>query len=224
MFIALNYKTKKRLMILFIIIGFVISTIITAIIYKNKHPNDYKIMITKIETVDKNSIEFFIGDNALNKTYNKIKNKKFNEIDLVDEQKINNILKYYNKFEYNYEYICVDDTKIEISNFLKSDNANIKKYLPRIDNSATKYYAIFYKIVIDKDMSYANYLDKNINEKLIKQAMANKQITTTRLKNLPDISFIIMTLTAVIVMLEIRILDTIEHAKQKYNDKAFGKF
>lgn len=73
-------------------------------------------------------------------------------------------------------------------------------------------------------MSYANYLDKNINEKLIKQAMANKQITTTRLKNLPDISFIIMTLTAVIVMLEIRILDAIEHAKQKYNDKAFGKF
>lgn len=224
MFIALNYKTKKRLMILFIIIGFVISTIITAIIYKNKHPNDYKIMTTKTETVDKNSIEFFIGDNKLNKTYNKIKNKKFNEIDLVDEQKVNDVLKYYNKFEYNYEYICIDDTKIEINNFLKSDNANIKKYLPHTDNSATKYYAIFYKIVIDKDMSYANYLDKNINEKLIKQAMANKQITTTRLKNLPDISFIIMTLTAVIVMLEIRILGTIEHAKQKYNDKAFGKF
>lgn len=209
MFMTLDYKTKKKLMALFIIIGFVISTIITAVIYKNKHPNDYKIMTTKTETVDKNSVEFFIGDNKLNKTYNKIKNKQFSEIDLVDEQKVNDILKYYNKFEYNYEYICIDDTKIEINNFLKSDNANIKKYLPRSDNSATKYYAIFYKIVIDKDMSYANYLDKNINEKLIKQAMANKQITTTRLKNLPDISFIIMTLTAVIVMLEIFILDIV---------------
>lgn len=53
MFMTLDYKTKKKLMALFIIIGFVISTIITAVIYKNKHPNDYKIMTTKTETVDK---------------------------------------------------------------------------------------------------------------------------------------------------------------------------
>lgn len=207
MFMTLDYKTKKKLMALFIIIGFVISTIITAVIYKNKHPNDYKIMTTKTETVDKNSVEFFIGDNKLNKTYNKIKNKQFSEIDLVDEQKVNDILKYYNKFEYNYEYICIDDTKIEINNFLKSDNANIKKYLPRSDNSATKYYAIFYKIVIDKDMSYANYLDKNINEKLIKQAVKNKQIINVRDNYFANILFIAAISTMIIAMIAIFILD-----------------
>lgn len=212
MFEELDYKTEQKVMKLFIIIGLIISLIITIILFKNKHINEYEIMTTKTETVDKNSIEFFIGDNSLNKTYNKIKNKKFNEIDLVDKQKINNMLDWYN--ENWYKYIYIGDTKIKLNKFLNSNDKDIKKYLSNIDDEI-KYFTIFYKIIIDNDTSYANYLDKNINEKLIKQAAKNKQIKDTRMNTLGDAIFIIILLTAVIVMIEILALEGILYIDKK---------
>lgn len=83
----LDYKTRKKLIALVSIIGFIISTFATIMIFKSKHASEYEQATTKIETIDENTIEFFIGDNLLDKTYNKIKNEKFNEIDLVDKQK-----------------------------------------------------------------------------------------------------------------------------------------
>lgn len=212
MFITLNYKTKKRLMLLFIIIGFIISSIITAVIYKNKRPNDYKIMTTKIETVDENSIEFFIGNNLLDKTYNKIKNEKFNKIDFVDKQKINDMLDWYN--EYGYKYIYIDETKIKLNDFLKNNDVEIKKYLSSVDDEI-KYFTIFYKIVIDKDTSYVNYLDKNINEKIVKRAAKNKQIIDIRENYFASIILIIILLTIVIVIIEMLALEGILYIDKK---------
>lgn len=200
----LDYKTRKKLITLIIIIGFIMSTFATIMIFKSKHTSEYEQATTKIETIDENTIEFFIGDNLLDKTYNKIKNEKFNEIDLVDKQKINDMLEWYN--ENGYKYVSIDGTKIKLNNFLKNNDVEIKKYLSSIDNEI-KYFTIFYKIVIDKDTSYANYLDKNINEKLIKQAVKNKQITDIRDNYFANILFIAAISTMIIAMVVIFILD-----------------
>lgn len=173
-------------------------------IFKSKHTSEYEQATTKIETIDENTIEFFIGDNLLDKTYNKIKNEKFNEIDLVDKQKINDMLEWYN--ENGYKYASIDGTKIKLNDFLKNNDAEIKRYLSSIDNEI-KYFTIFYKIVIDKDTSYANYLDKNINEKLIKQAVKNKQIINIRDNYFANILFMAAISTMIIAMIAIFILD-----------------
>ena len=208
----LDYKTEQKLVNLFIIAGLIISSIITLAIFKNEHVNEYKIITTKIETVDKNSIEFFIGNNTLDTTYNKIKNKKFNEIDLVDKQKINDTLEWYN--QNGNKYIYIDNAKIKLNSFLNSNDKDIKKYLSSVD-SEIKYFTIFYKIVIDKDTSYAKHLDTNINEKLIKQAVKNKQIKDTRMNMITGAIFIIMLLTAVIVMIECLALKGIRYINKK---------
>lgn len=200
----LDYKTRKKLITLVIIIGFIISTFATIIIFKRKHASEYEQATTKIETIDENTIEFFIGDNLLDKTYNKIKNEKFNEIDLVDKQKINDILEWYN--ENGYKYVSIDGTKIKLNDFLKNNDVEIKKYLSSIDDEI-KYFTIFYKIVIDKNTSYAKYLNKNVNEKLIKQAVKNKQIINVRDNYFANILFIAAISTMIIAMIAIFILD-----------------
>lgn len=200
----LDYKTRKKLIALVSIIGFIISTFATIIIFKSKHASEYEQATTKIETIDENTIEFFIGDNLLDKTYNKIKNEKFNEIDLVDKQKINDMLEWHN--ENGYKYVSIDGTKIKLNDFLKNNDAEIKKYLSSIDNEI-KYFTIFYKIVIDKDISYAKYLDKNINEKLVKQTAKNKQIIYIRDNYFANILFIATISTMIIAMIAIFILD-----------------
>lgn len=200
----LDYKTRKKLITLFIIITFIISTFTTIMIFKSKHTSEYEQATTKIETIDENTIEFFIGDNLLDKTYNKIKNEKFSEIDLVDKQKINDMLEWYN--ENGYKYISIDGTKIKLNDFLKNNDVEIKKYLSSIDDEI-KYFTIFYKIVIDKDASYTNYLDKNINEKLIKQAAKNKQIIDIRDNYFANVLFMAAISTMIIAMIAIFILD-----------------
>lgn len=202
----LDYKARKKLITLVIIIGFIMSTFATIMIFKSKHASEYEQATTKIETIDENTIEFFIGDNLLDKTYNKIKNEKFNEIDLVDKQKINDMLEWYN--ENGYKYVSIDGTKIKLNNFLKNSDAEIKKYLSSIDDEI-KYFTIFYKIVIDKNTSYAKYLNKNVNEKLIKQAVKNKQIIDIRDNYFANILFIAAISTMIIAMIAIFILDTI---------------
>lgn len=157
-------------------------------------------------------LNFFIGDNLLDKTYNKIKNEKFNEIDLVDKQKINDMLEWYN--ENGHEYISIDGTKIKLNDFLKNNDAEIKKYLSSIDDEI-KYFTIFYKIVIDKNTSYAKYLNKNVNEKLIKQAVKNKQIIDIRDNYFANIILIITILTVVIVIIEILVLKGILYIDKK---------
>lgn len=67
----LDYKTRKKLITLVIIIGFITSTFTAIMIFKSKHANEYEQATTKIETIDENTIEFFIGDNLLDKTYNR---------------------------------------------------------------------------------------------------------------------------------------------------------
>ena len=221
MFITLDSEIKQRLIALFIIIGAVISPITAIIICKSKYPNECKIMTTKIETVDKNSIEFFIGNNTLDKTYNKIKNSKFDEINLIDKQKLNDALESYNRI--GYKYISIDGTKIKLNDFLKSNDKDIKKYLSSVDGEI-QYFTIFYKIVVDKDTSYANYLDKNISDKLVKQAVKNKQITDTRVKMLID-KFSIITLSIyIIILIVILIFDNITRGSEKYNSKVCKNF
>lgn len=202
----LDYKTRKKLITLVIIIGFIISVFAAIIIFKSKHASEYEQATTKIETIDENTIEFFIGDNLLDKTYNKIKNEKFNEIDLVDKQKINDMLEWYD--ENKYKYVSIDGTKIKLNDFLKNNDIEIKKYLSSIDDEI-KYFTIFYKIVIDKDTSYTNYLDKNINEKLIKQAVKNKQIMDIRDNYFANILFIAAISTMIIAMIAIFMLDVV---------------
>lgn len=208
-----DYKIRQKLITIFLIISFLVSSFVTIMVYKHKYPNDYKVMKTKTETVDENSIEFFIGNNLLDKTYNKIKKEKFDEIDFIDKQKVNNIIKWYNENEYN--YISIDGTKIKLNDFLKNNDTEIKKYLPSID-SEVRYFAIFYKIVIDKNTSYVNCLDKNINGKLIKQAVENKQIMDTKnnifncIFSIAATSTIIMTITGLIVF------DTIVYIDKKW--------
>lgn len=205
-------KTRQKLTVLFLVIVFIISLFVTSLSYKNKYPNDYKMIKIKTESIDKNSIEFFIGDNSLDKTYNKIKNEKFDEIDLVDKQKINNILKSYGENEHN--YIFIDGTKIKLNDFLKNNDTEIKKYLPSIDNEI-KYFTIFYKIVIDKNESYVKYLDKNVNEKLVKQATINKQITTTRDSAFFYIFLITILSTTIIVIIANLIFDAVVYISKK---------
>lgn len=55
----LDYKTRKKLITLVIIIGFIISTFATIMIFKSKHTSEYEQATTKIETIDENTIEFF---------------------------------------------------------------------------------------------------------------------------------------------------------------------
>lgn len=202
----LDYKTEQKVITLVIIIGFIVSTFAIIMIFKSKHTSEYEQATTKIETIDENTIEFFIGDNLLDKTYNKIKNEKFNEIDLVDKQKINDMLEWYN--ENGHKYISIDGTKIKLNNFLKNNDVEIKKYLSSIDDEI-KYFTIFYKIVINKNTSYTKYLNKNVNEKLIKQAVKNKQIIDIRDNYFANILFMAAISTMIIAMIAIFILDTI---------------
>lgn len=121
-------------------------------------------------------------------------------------KKINDMLEWYN--ENGYKYVSIDGTKIKLNDFLKNNDVEIKKYLSSIDDEI-KYFTIFYKIVIDKDKIYANYLDKNINEKLAKQAVKNKQIIDARDNYFANILFIAVISTMIIAMIAIFILDVV---------------
>lgn len=127
----MNSKAEGKAISIAICISVILSLIIVTIVGNNNYKDDYKIAEQKIEAIDENTIEFFIGDNKLDKTYNKIKNKQYDKIDLVDKRKINNVLDLYTT-NITGKYIEIDGVRIKLIDYLKSDANTINRYLPTL--------------------------------------------------------------------------------------------
>lgn len=127
----------------------------------------------KFAKVDKNSLKFFVEDNSLNETFDKIKNKKYDEIDLVDKKKVQNIVNDLSEKEYNVS-LGESKTQVSLKEFLKADKSTHNHYLSDEDKKLT-YLTAFYKVVLEGDKSYSKYIDKQLNEKTIENIRKNKE-------------------------------------------------
>lgn len=117
----------------------------------------------KFAKVDKNSLEFFVEDNSLNETFDKIKNQKYDEIDLVDKKKVQNIVNDLSEKEYNVS-LGESKTQVSLKEFLKADKSTHNHYLSDEDKKLT-YLTAFYKVAVEGDKGYSKYIDKPLNEK-----------------------------------------------------------
>ena len=192
----MNSKSERKATLIAICISVILSLIIVTIVGNNNYKDDYKIAEQKIEAIDENTIEFFIGDNKLDKTYNKIKNKQYDKIDLVDKRKINNVLDLYTT-NITGKYIEIDGVRIKLIDYLKSDANTINRYLPTL-KSDVKYLTIFYKIVIGGDTEFAKYLNENVNEKRLNIAIKNKRIDDAKSKIFEGKAMLFALLTGII--------------------------
>lgn len=127
----------------------------------------------KFAKVDKNSLEFFVEDNSLNETFDKIKNQKYDEIDLVDKKKVQNIVNDLSEKEYNVS-LGESKTQVSLKEFLKADKSTHNHYLSDEDKKLT-YLTAFYKVAVEGDKGYSKYIDKPLNEKTIENIRKNKE-------------------------------------------------
>lgn len=135
---------------------------------------EYPITVNyKFEKVDRNSLEFFVEDNSLNKTFDKIKNKKYDEIDLVDKKKVQNIVNDLSEREYNVS-LGESKTQVSLKEFLKADKSTHNHYLSDEDKKLT-YLTAFYKVVVEGNKGYSKYIDKPLNKKTIENIRKNKE-------------------------------------------------
>lgn len=96
----------------------------------------------KFVKVDRNSLEFFVEDNSLNETFDKIKNKKYDEIDLIDKKKAQNIVNDLSEGEYNVVFLGESKTQVSLKEFLKADKSTHNHYLSDEDKKTNISYSL----------------------------------------------------------------------------------
>lgn len=111
--------------------------------------------------VDKNSLEFFVEDNFLDETFDKIQNKKYDKFDFADKMTVKSVVKKYSKDKY--KRLSSNGKELKLKNFLK-DNEKIHYKISSDKDEQLTALIVFHKVVIDKDESYAQYLDQKIDE------------------------------------------------------------
>lgn len=126
----------------------------------------------KIVNKEDNSLEYFIANNSLDETFDKIKNKKYNELDFVNKMTVKSIVKKYSKGKY--KHISLNGKEIKLKDFLEEDKNIHDKMYSNKDKQLTELTA-FYKVVIDKDESYAKYLDQKIDEEKLSSFTKEKE-------------------------------------------------
>lgn len=164
----------KRIKHLPLFLSLISTVVISLLLILLPHPA--KAIEHKFAKVDKNSLEFFVEDNSLNKTFDKIKNKKYAKIDLVDKKKVQNIVDDFSKGEYAVVSLDEGETQVSLEEFLKANKSTHDNYLTDEDKKLT-YLTAFYKVVVEGDKSYSKYINKPLNEKTIENIRANKEKT-----------------------------------------------
>lgn len=117
-----NWKTNSKTSQLIGFLGFIVICVVFAFLFKNENARYFLTRETKVISKEDNSLEYFLVDNSLNKTFDKIKNKKYDEFDFVETALV-----------------------------------------------------AFHKVVIDKDESYAKYLDQKVDEEKLSSFKKGKE-------------------------------------------------
>lgn len=164
----------KRIKYISLVLSLISALVISLLLILLPYPA--KVIEHKFAKVDKNSLEFFVENNSLNETFAKIENKKYDEINLVDKKKVQNVVDDFSKGEYSEVLLEENDTQVSLKEFLKANKATHNHYLSD-KNKKLEYLTAFYKVVVDEDITYTKYIDKQLNEKTIKDIRQNKEKT-----------------------------------------------
>lgn len=163
---------QKRIKYISLFLSLISTLVISLLIIFIPYPA--KAIEHKFVKVDKNSLEFFVENNSLNETFVKIENKKYDEINLADKKKVQNIVDDFSKGEYSVVLLEENDTQVSLEEFLKANKTTHNHYLSSKDKQL-EYLTAFYKVVIDEDITYTKYIDKHLNEKTIEDIRQNKE-------------------------------------------------
>lgn len=172
-YIKMTNKTK-RIKYISLFLSLISTLVISLLIIFIPYPA--KAIEHKFVKVDKNSLEFFVENNSLNETFAKIENKKYDEINLTDKKKVQNIVDDFSKGKHNIVLLEENDTQVSLEEFLKANKSTHNHYLSSKDKQL-EYLTAFYKVVIDEDITYTKYIDKRLNEKTIEDIRQNKEKT-----------------------------------------------
>lgn len=167
-----NWKTNSKTSQLIGFLGFIVICVVFAFLFKNENARYFLTRETKFISKEDNSLEYFLVDNSLNKTFDKIRNKKYDEFDFVDKRTVKSIVKKYSKGKY--KHISLNGKELKLKDFLEEDKNIHDKMYPNKDKQLTALTA-FYKVVIDKDESYAKYLDQKVDEEKLSSFKKEKE-------------------------------------------------
>lgn len=107
------------------------------------------------------SSKFLIQEYSLNDIFDKINNKKYDEITAKDKKKIKNLIDIYNKGKYKEFSIndtdVIENKEVTLKEFLKYDKEEHDN-IP-VDDDQLRYLVALYKVVVDDDRSYIQYFD-----------------------------------------------------------------
>ncbi len=167
-----NWKTNFKTLQWIGFLGFIVIFIVFSFLFRNEKTRYFLTREPKIVNKENNSLEYFIANNSLDETFDKIQNKKYDEFDFVDKMTVKSIVKKYSKEKY--KHISLNGKELKLKDFLEKDKNIHDKMYPNKDKQLTALTA-FYKVVIDKDESYAKYLDQKIDEKKLSSFTKEKE-------------------------------------------------
>lgn len=156
-----NWKTNSETLQLIGFLGFIVICVVFSFLFKSEKTRYFLTREPRIVNKEDNSLEYFIANNSLDETFDKIKNKKYDEFDFVDKMTVKSIVKKYSKRKY--KHISLNGKELKLKDFLK-DNEKIYDKISSDKDEQLTALIVFHKVVIDKDESYAQYLDQKIDE------------------------------------------------------------
>lgn len=137
------------------------------------------------------SSKFLIQEYSLNDIFDKINNKKYDEITAKDKKKIKNLIDIYNKGKYKEFSIndtdVIENKEVTLKEFLKYDKEEHDN-IP-VDDDQLRYLVALYKVVVDDDRSYIQDLDENFYLKEQKKSHFSKVLSSCALGFVPLLLF-----------------------------------
>ena len=156
-----NWKTNFKTLQWIGFLGFIVIFIVFSFLFKNEKTRYFLTRETKVISKEDDSLEYFLAKNSLDETFDKIKNKKYDELDFADKMTVKSVVKKYSKDKY--KHLSSNGKELKLKDFLKDNDKIHDKISSDKDEQLTALIS-FYKVVIDKDESYAKYLDQKTDE------------------------------------------------------------
>lgn len=167
-----DWKTNKKTLHWIGFLGFIVIFIVFSFLFKKENVRYFLTREPKIVSKEDNSLEYFIENNSLGETFDKIKNKKYDELDFADKMTVKSVVKKYSKDKY--KRLSSNGKELKLKNFLK-DNEKIHDKISSDKDEQLIALVAFHKVVIDKDESFARYLYKKIDEEKLSSFKKEKE-------------------------------------------------
>lgn len=88
-----DWKTNKKTLHWIGFLGFIVIFIVFSFLFKKENVRYFLTRESKIVSKEDNSLEYFIENNSLDETFDKIKNKKYDELDFADKMTVKSVVK-----------------------------------------------------------------------------------------------------------------------------------